>query len=177
MIPKIKNILYATDLSKNSAYAFPYAVNSAKHHKAKIHILHVLESGQAKRSPFWVNRLPRLPQPGLDEAYSKKKGAVREEIRKRLEDFCKRELKNKPASLKTVSSIQVVEGDPAGEILEKADQLKADMVIMGSHGKGLLAHAFLGSVAEKVLNRIKIPVFIIPIPEETNITLSEIYVG
>jgi len=34
MIPSIKNILYATDLSKNSAYAFRYAVNSAQKHKA-----------------------------------------------------------------------------------------------------------------------------------------------
>jgi len=45
---------------------------------------------------------------------------------------------------------------------------------MGSHGKGLLAHAFLGSVAEKVLNRIKIPVFIVPIPKETDIAFSNI---
>jgi hypothetical protein len=44
MIPKIKNILYATDLSKNSAYAFRYAINSAEHHGANIHILHVWES-------------------------------------------------------------------------------------------------------------------------------------
>ena len=43
MIPKIKKILYATDLSENSAYAFRYAVNSAQQHGAKIHILHVLE--------------------------------------------------------------------------------------------------------------------------------------
>ena len=174
MIPKINNILYATDLSKNSAYAFRYAVNSAEHHKAKIHILHVLESEQANRSPFWVDLLPQLPQAELDEVYSKKKGAVREEIKKRLEDFCKRELKNKPASLKMVSSLQVIEGDPAGKILEKADQLKVDMVIMGSHGKGLLTHAFLGSVAEKVLNRIKIPVFVIPIPEERDISFSDV---
>ena len=34
MIPSIKNILYATDLSKNSAYTFRYAVNSAQKHKA-----------------------------------------------------------------------------------------------------------------------------------------------
>jgi nucleotide-binding universal stress UspA family protein len=35
MIPKIKNVLYATDLSKNSAYAFRYAVNTARKHDAK----------------------------------------------------------------------------------------------------------------------------------------------
>ncbi len=172
MIPKINNILYATDLSKKSAYAFRYAANSAEHHEAKIHILHVLETEQAKPSPFGVDLLPQFPQTDLDEAYSKKKNAVREEIRKRLEDFCKRELKNKPASVTTVYSIQVVEGDPAGEILEKVDQLKVDMVIMGTHGKGLLAPSFLGSVAEKVLNRVKIPVFVIPIPKETDISFS-----
>ena len=44
MIPRIKNILYATDLSKNSAYAFRYAVNSAQKHDAQIHILHVIET-------------------------------------------------------------------------------------------------------------------------------------
>ena len=43
MIPKIQKILYATDLSQNSAYAFRYAINSAKKHDASIIILHVLE--------------------------------------------------------------------------------------------------------------------------------------
>ncbi len=51
------------------------------------------------------------------------------------------------------------------KILQRADELKADMVVMGTHGKGWLAHAFLGSVAEKVLHRIKIPVLISPIPD------------
>ena len=43
MIPKIEKILYATDLSENSAYAFRYAINSAKKHDADIIILHVLD--------------------------------------------------------------------------------------------------------------------------------------
>lgn len=73
-----------------------------------------------------------------------------------------------------MASKLVVEGDPAGEILQKADELKGNVVVMGTHGKGLLAHAFLGSVAEKVLNRIKIPVLIIPIPEETDISFSDV---
>ena len=44
MIPRIKKILYATDLTKNSAYAFRYAVNSAQKHDADIYILHVIET-------------------------------------------------------------------------------------------------------------------------------------
>jgi nucleotide-binding universal stress UspA family protein len=43
MIPEIKKILYATDLSKNSAYAFYYAVDIAQKRNAKIVILHIIE--------------------------------------------------------------------------------------------------------------------------------------
>ena len=43
MIPQIKKILYGTDLSKNSAYAFFYAVDMAKKHNASIVILHTIE--------------------------------------------------------------------------------------------------------------------------------------
>ena len=46
MIPEIKNILYATDLSKNSSYAFFYAADMAKRHNARIVILHSIEPGR-----------------------------------------------------------------------------------------------------------------------------------
>jgi len=178
MIPRINNILYATDLSENSAYAFRYALNSAEHHDADIHILHVLETrlfpvsppaeegtGNLYEGPLLVGKLEKLN----DE----RKGLAKEKIRKRLEQFCEQELKDKPEGMKRVASIQVVEGDPAGTILKIAEESKADLVIMGTHSKGRLAHAFLGSVAESVLNRIKIPVFIIPLPGKTDIGFSE----
>lgn len=43
MLPKTQNILYETDLSESSAYAYKYALNSAVQHNAKIHMLHVIE--------------------------------------------------------------------------------------------------------------------------------------
>jgi len=43
MIPKIRKILYATDLSENSAYAFYFAIDFAQKHNANIIILHVVE--------------------------------------------------------------------------------------------------------------------------------------
>jgi len=42
-LPKIKRILYTTDVSPNSAYVFRYAINPAKKHDASIIILHVVE--------------------------------------------------------------------------------------------------------------------------------------
>ena len=166
MIPKIRNILYATDLSENSAYAFRYAVNSAQKHDAKIHILHVLEEIKTNilAAYYELEKLQEMREKGKEE--------VKDRIQKRLETFCQRELMKDPECRDLVASTEVVEGDPAAEILRKADELGVDLVIMGTHGKGLLEHAFLGSVAEKVLHRIKVPVLTIPIPKETDIRLS-----
>jgi nucleotide-binding universal stress UspA family protein len=50
------------------------------------------------------------------------------------------------------------QGDPAVEILAAADELKASMIVMGTHGRQGLAHLILGSVAEKVLRKSNVPV-------------------
>ena len=44
MVPKIKKILYATDLSDTAKYAFGYAADMAKHYDAMITIVYVMES-------------------------------------------------------------------------------------------------------------------------------------
>ena len=167
MIPKIKKVLYATDLSENSAYAFRYAVNSARHHDAKIHILHVLE--EINRTILWEyyerEKLQQIREKGKEE--------LKGRIHKRLESFCKRELMEEPECRDMVASVEVVEGDPAAEILHKAEELGVDLVVMGTHGKGRIAHAFLGSVAEKILHRINVPVLTIPIPKETDIRFTD----
>lgn len=171
MVPKIEKILYATDLSKNSAYAFRYAVNSAANHDAQIYLLHVLQRMPSNQEALLKGFL--APE-RLDEIHEADRADVRKRIQKRLDEFCRMELKNCPGDLKRVVSVQVVEGNPAETILEKAEELKVDTVIMGTHGKGFLEHAFLGSVAEKVLQRIKIPVLIIPIPEEKDFVAHKV---
>jgi nucleotide-binding universal stress UspA family protein len=50
------------------------------------------------------------------------------------------------------------EGDPSVEILAAADELKARMIVMGTHGRRGFAHVLLGSVAEKVIRKSEIPV-------------------
>ena len=157
--------MYATDLSQNSVYAFRYAVEAAESYEAEICILHVLE--RIPSAEGYLLRDSPLGK-GLKTEYEAERAEAVEKIKGRLGEFCRQELKDKPALLKRLT-IQVIDGQPAAEILQKVDGLKPDLLVMGTHGKGLLAHAFLGSVAKKVLNRIKIPVFIIPIPEKTDI--------
>jgi nucleotide-binding universal stress UspA family protein len=65
-----------------------------------------------------------------------------------------------------VSDIIVRAGYPVEEILNIADAQGCDVIVLGTHGKGLLKQAFLGSVARSVLERIRKPVFIVPLPSE-----------
>lgn len=61
------------------------------------------------------------------------------------------------------AEIIVGEGDFAEEILKVAAEKGADVIVMGSHSRKGIDKIFMGSVAEKVLHRSNIPVYIIPI--------------
>ncbi|MBN2438271.1 MAG: universal stress protein [Deltaproteobacteria bacterium] len=172
MLPKIQNVLYATDLSRNSAYAFRYAVNTARKHDAKIHILHVIEPLSPQTEALL---LMHLDHKKLDRLKQDSEEKMHRRIEERLKQFAEKELKDDPETLKRVVGIHIVQGDPATEILNKTDECGCDTIIMGTHGKGAISHAFLGSVSERVLRRIRKPVYIIPLPKgETDITLGDV---
>ena len=171
MIPRIQKILYATDLSKNSSYAFLYAIDLAQKRDSKIVILHVVEPiSQRMRSSF----------EGYGDAFEKLKDKEQHDdveiIKKRLNKFCTNvEVQTGTACSKLVSEILVPLGHPVEEILKTADEAKCDLIIMGTHGKGLLKHTFLGSVARSVLDRTRKPIFVIPLPSgKTSLDLGEI---
>jgi nucleotide-binding universal stress UspA family protein len=163
MTPQIKKILYATDLSKNSAYAFFYAVDMAKRHNARIIILHTIE-------PIY-QYIYAEGAIGIEGALKKAKKQEQEmsieEIKKRLQEFCKKtETQIGSPCVELVSNILVPLGHPVEEILKVADEEGCDAIVLGTHGKGFLRQTFLGSVAGDVLERTRKPVFIIPLPAE-----------
>jgi nucleotide-binding universal stress UspA family protein len=158
MIPQIKKILYASDLSKNSSYAFLFATDLARRCDAKIVILHVLE-----RIPPYAEVYTGMTQ----EMEQKNREAVVEELKKRLQEFCKKaETQIGPPCVELVSKMIVPIGYPPEKILNTADEEGCDVIVLGTHGKGFLAHTFLGSVSKAVLHRTRKPVFIIPLPSE-----------
>jgi nucleotide-binding universal stress UspA family protein len=170
MISEIKNILYATDLSKNSAYAFQYAVDLAEHYKAVIHIVHVIEELPPSVKAMVEGYLTHEQMENL----AHQKSNTMEKIRDRLQLFCETFQEREPQCELRVASIDICEGYPANEILKKAKEKDCDMLVMGTHGKGAISHAFLGSVAERVLRRAKKPVFVIPLPEgETGLSFQD----
>ena len=163
MISEVKKILYATDLTKNSAYAFFYAADMAKRYNAKIVILHSVEPVGHIYSEGMTDRIEEILQ------RSKKKERVTdlEEIKKYLQEFCKRtETQMGAPCVELVSKILVPLGHPVEEILKAADEESCDAIVLGTHGKGFLRQTFLGSVAGSVLERTRKPVLIIPLPSE-----------
>jgi len=172
MIPEIKRILYATDLTKNSAYAFFYAADMAKRYNARIVILHSIEPAGHIYSEGMTDRIEEM----LQSSKKKERETDIEEIKKSLQEFCKKtENQIGPPCLELVSKILVPLGHPVEEILKAADEEGCDAIVLGTHGKGFLRHTFLGSVAEDVLERTRKPVFIIPLPsEKTNFDWDKI---
>jgi nucleotide-binding universal stress UspA family protein len=164
MIPQIKTILFATDLSKNAAYAFYYAVHMAKRDGAKIVILHA------------VDPLPPMLISFEDFAYKVAKERWEDTVKKfkeRIQDISiKVDARTGISSVDLVSKILVRPGHPVEEILKVADEESCDVIVLGTHSRGFLQQTFLGSVSSSVLFRTRKPVFVVPLPsEETNIDL------
>ena len=172
MIPSINKILYATDLSDNSAYAFRYAINSVLKHDAGVIILHVFELVSTTNRAV-LNLY--LDEDLRNRIFNERVSDTIDRIRGRLKIFCDKEFNGDTEYAARVDSIEVCEGFPAEEILRKADEFSCDAIVMGTHGKGLIRHAFLGSTAKRVLRRTRKPVFIIPLPKgESDITFHDL---
>ncbi len=162
MLPFYKRILVTTDFTPNSEFAFKHAVMIARNNNAKIYLLHVLPQVDSSMrsylsSVMGENRLEELEQNNM--------GKAREEIQRELDNFAKTELTDFPEDLERFAGAEVAIGHPVIKILEVANRLDVDLIVMGTHGKGPIEQAFLGSVAEKVLKKSTRPVFVIPLPK------------
>ena len=159
----IKKILYATDMSENARYAFSYAASLADKYDAKITLLHILEIIPESvdvqvRDLVGAEKWKKLQE--------EKQEVIIERLKSRLSDFCD-EMGTELKECKfLVEDIIVAKGIPVDEILKKAELIGADMIIMGTHGYGLVLGALIGSTARRVVRRSKIPVLVVRQPEK-----------
>ena len=163
MVPEIKKILYPTDMSDTSNYAFSYAASLANRYDALITIFHVLETPMPTSENLVTNVLGEDKWKTL---LDRSKTEVVETIRLRLEKFCeetKAELSSCPFLMEEVI---VKIGNPVEKIIRHVDQNDYDMVIMGAHGHGAIAGAVMGSVSRRVVRRSTTPVLVVRLPDE-----------
>ena len=140
----IKKILYATDYSKASARALEEAVKLAKQNHAELLVVHVIEP-----TPFVAGE----EEFGGGEMYVK------------LEDLAKQEAQASMTKLlarlkKTKVKAQglLFKGSVQDQIVKVAKSKKADMIVIGTHGRTGLSKLIMGSVAGKVVSSANCPV-------------------
>jgi nucleotide-binding universal stress UspA family protein len=163
MIPKIKKILYATDLSENARYAFSYAASLANQYNAGITILHVLEVASASANLHLVSL---LGEDRWQTIMRQNTQEILDTVKERLDRFCDDMKAEDKACRFIVDDIVVRQGHAVEEILEQAESVGYDILIMGTQGHGVLAGALMGSTARRVVRRSRIPVLVVRLPEE-----------
>ena len=161
MLPEYQTILMATDLSPNAERAFKHAVVLARRFDARIYLLHVVPEVDAAVRGY-VSTI--MGKGSLDTFEAQHEEKARAEIRKELEAFAREELNGYPEDMARIAGVDVVHGHPVPRILDEADRVKADMVVVGTHGKGHHDYTFLGSVAEKLLRKTHAPILVVPLP-------------
>lgn len=143
----IQRILCPVDFSEPSRHALEHAVASAKRHGAQITICHVYSQPQ----PLVFGPEMAAGTSSLPPVQSQ---AVVDEVRRFSESVV---IDGSP-------EIVVTEGVPAKEIVQLAERMAADLLVMGTHGRGGFEQRFLGSVTEKVLRTTSCPVLTVPPP-------------
>jgi nucleotide-binding universal stress UspA family protein len=138
-----KKILVATDFSEGSDEALDRAIEMAKVSGAEIEVLHVIEL--AEEFPFGTTY--------FDADYGVLYAGVDRELTRRAD-------RARAAGLRCETKI--IEGTATTEIIQRAQRIGADLVVVGTHGRTGLAHIVLGSVAERVVRRASCPVLTVP---------------
>ena len=146
----IKNILVATDFSEASDVALNYGRALARHFDACVHLLHVVQNVSAQA--FGDGYIAAMP-----EMQNEIEDAARRQLAALLIDNDDRPLRAR--------SILMRSGMPAAAIVDYANEAHADIIVMGTHGRGALAHLLMGSVAERVVRTAKCPVLTVRHPE------------
>ncbi|MEO6307639.1 MAG: universal stress protein [Nitrospiraceae bacterium] len=135
----LERMLVPVDFSDCSLDAFEYAVEVAQQAKASVMLLHVLE--------------PVSYGLDFDLGHIRTREAVRESWTKRLEELvATHQHPHMPIEYRLRGGV------PADSILDTAQTLPCDLIVMGTHGRRGISHTISGSVAEAVLRKAHCPV-------------------
>lgn len=155
-----KKILYAADLGAFTSHALIHVESLAKSFDAEVVVVHAVPplgefaasvvkshcSESAKKEVLGTLRIEGLLDTLSSEVY----------------DILSNNAFIDGSLIDRVSGVFVAPGHPASIILYEAERLGVDLIVIGSHGTESLDGRLLGSVASKVLQLAKVPVFMIP---------------
>lgn len=142
-------ILCPLDLSDFSKRAFEHGLVLARWYDAEVVALHVFSSwvppGDLSTYPAWMRHVP--------QAREQIDAELREQLRPAIDAGIEAPLVTR-------------QGDPSAEILACARSMKADLIVLSTHGRSGFDRLALGSVTEKVLRKASCPVLVVPVKRE-----------
>ncbi len=155
----LSRILCPTDFSEVSTKAEVYATALAGHFDATLHLLHI-DPPMPIMAPY--GEIPvdvRLFEEQREQAQLDLAAA-----------------RDRARATGVVTETAIRGGHAAREILAAAEEQEADLLVIGTHGRGGVEHLLLGSVAEKVVRRAPCPVMVVPpaAHPETSVLFSRI---
>jgi len=146
----MNTILHPTDLSEPSKYALLYAISFAEEYRAKLYLLHVIE--EISQAIYF----DMLHAPPLAELMSD----IEEQVSKAMDDLVPADVRQRIVVEKIIRR-----GVPFLEVIRCAEEIGADLIVCGTHGRTGLKHALFGSVAEKIVRKAPCPVLSVRHPK------------
>ncbi|WP_026450008.1 universal stress protein [Aequorivita capsosiphonis] len=148
----MKKIMITLDYNPNSEKVVNMGNELAKLMKAEVCLFHVL----AEVSYYGMQYEPFMGYEGYAFPIDYR---IQEEVVKVAQDFLDKTVTHLGGNNITT---HLAEGDTAQKILEYAQEWNADLIVMGTHSHSTLEKIFLGTVASTVLEKTKIPVYMVP---------------
>jgi len=144
---KINKILFPTDFSDPAENALDYAVFLATSHKADLALLHVVDQFHGQT---YYEILSLTPM------------EIAEKMTKRAHEDLQTLVDRVKESVTATEAVG--EGKAWVEICKAAEEEKADIIVIGSHGRTGLSHILIGSTAETVVRHSSCPVLVVRNP-------------
>lgn len=149
---QVKKILVPTDFSDSAHNALEHARVYAARFEAELLLLHVVET----LAVGYASDLFPVP---MAEVFQEMSGYAQAELRKLADEARAQKLEVREL---------VVQGKPSAEIVRVAEEEHVDLIVLGTHGKGVLDHALFGSTTERVVRKAPCPVLscrLVPSPK------------
>jgi nucleotide-binding universal stress UspA family protein len=140
----LQRILVASDFSDISEHALDYALELARAFRGSVVLMHAYE----------------IPVVGFPDGVLIASASTATQIETAAEEALRAQAQRRSASDVRIDSV-LRQGPVADQVNQAVDELKVDLVVIGTHGRRGIAHAILGSVAERIVRTATRPVLVL----------------